>query len=449
MRLKKHILTLKERTCTEASGKHIPAEKGHILMAVFEFSPELAALSEKALELCQPQFAELDRMAEYNGQRVLKAFIDNKISDIHMKGTNGYGYGDDGRDKLDAVFAQILGTEDALVRHNFVNGTHAITTALFGILRPGDLLLSVTGEPYDTMQGVISGEGTGSLKDFGVRFAKVDLLPDGTPDYEGIKAQAKDCRMAYIQRSRGYSLRPSLTIDVIGRICEAIRSVNESCVILTDNCYGELVEDREPTAVGSDIIVGSLIKNLGGGIAETGGYIAGRADLVEQCAFRLTTPGTGKEVGASLNQLRGLYLGIFHAPEAICAALKTSVFAAALFSLMGYEAFPKYNEKRTDIIEALKLGGEKQLIAFCQGIQAGSPVDSFASPEPWDMPGYDSQVIMAAGAFTMGASIELSADAPLREPYAVWLQGGLTFPTGKAGIMTAAQHMLDKGLCSI
>ena len=411
-------------------------------MAIFDFSPEIVRLSEEAMKLCQPQFAELDRMAEYNGQRVLKAFIDNKISDIHMKGTNGYGYGDDGRDKLDAVFAQILGTEDALVRHNFVNGTHAITTALFGLLRPGDLLLSVTGEPYDTMQGVISGEGIGSLKDFGVRFAKVDLLPDGTPDYDGIKARARDCRMAYIQRSRGYSLRPSLTIDVIGKICEAVRSVNKSCIILTDNCYGELVEDREPSAVGSDIIVGSLIKNLGGGIAETGGYIAGRADLVEQCAFRLTTPGTGKEVGASLNQLRGLYLGIFHAPQAVCAALKTSVFAAALFTLMGYEAFPKYDEKRTDIIEALKLGGEKQLIAFCQGIQAGSPVDSFASPEPWDMPGYDSQVIMAAGAFTMGASIELSADAPLREPYAVWLQGGLTFPTGKIGIMTAAQKIL-------
>lgn len=411
-------------------------------MAIFDFSPEIVRLSEEAMKLCQPQFAELDRMAEYNGQRVLKAFIDNKISDIHMKGTNGYGYGDDGRDKLDAVFAQILGTEDALVRHNFVNGTHAITTALFGLLRPGDLLLSVTGEPYDTMQGVISGEGIGSLKDFGVRFAKVDLLPDGTPDYDGIKACARDCRMAYIQRSRGYSLRPSLTIDVIGKICEAVRSVNKGCIILTDNCYGELVEDREPSAVGSDIIVGSLIKNLGGGIAETGGYIAGRADLVEQCAFRLTTPGTGKEVGASLNQLRGLYLGIFHAPQAVCAALKTSVFAAALFTLMGYEAFPKYDEKRTDIIEALKLGGEKQLIAFCQGIQAGSPVDSFASPEPWDMPGYDSQVIMAAGAFTMGASIELSADAPLREPYAVWLQGGLTFPTGKIGIMTAAQKIL-------
>lgn len=418
-------------------------------MAFFEFSPELVKLSEKAMEMCRPQFAELDRMADFNGQRVLKAFIDNKISDIHMKGTNGYGYGDDGRDKLDAVFAQILGAEDALVRHNFVNGTHALTTALFGILRPGDLLLSVTGEPYDTMQGVISGEGTGSLRDFGVRFAKVDLLPDGTPDYDGIRKAAGDCRMAYIQRSRGYSLRPSLDVDTIGKICEAVRSVNKDCVIFTDNCYGELVEEREPLAVGVDLIAGSLIKNLGGGIAETGGYIAGRADLVELCAFRLTTPGTGKEVGASLNQLRGMFLGIFHAPEAVCAALKTAVFAAALFQLMGYEAFPKYDEKRTDIIEALKLGGEKQLIAFCQGIQEGSPVDSFASPEPWDMPGYDSKVIMAAGAFTMGASIELSADAPLREPFAVWLQGGLTFPTGKAGIMTAAQHMLDKGLCTI
>lgn len=418
-------------------------------MAFFNFSPELAELSEKAMELCRPQFAELDRMAEYNGQRVLKAFIDNKISDIHMKGTNGYGYGDDGRDKLDAVYAQILGAEDALVRHNFVNGTHALTTALFGILRPGDLLLSVTGEPYDTMQGVITGEGIGSLKDFGVKFAKVDLLPDGTPDLEGIKKAAGGCRMAYIQRSRGYSLRPSLTVDAIGSICEAVRSVNRDCVIFTDNCYGELVEEREPLAVGVDLIAGSLIKNLGGGIAETGGYIAGRADLVELCAFRLTTPGTGKEVGASLNQLRGMYLGIFHAPEAVCAALKTATFAAALAGLLGFEAFPKYNEKRTDIIEALKLGGEKQLIAFCQGIQAGSPVDSFASPEPWDMPGYDSQVIMAAGAFTMGASIELSADAPLREPFAVWLQGGLTFPTAKIGILTAAQHMLDKGLCTI
>ncbi len=418
-------------------------------MAIFEFSPALEEAAGKAMELCREPFAELDRLAELNGQKVLKAFIDNRISDIHMKGTNGYGYGDDGRDKLDAVFAQILGTEDALVRHNFVNGTHAITTALFGVLRTGDTLLSLTGEPYDTMQGVIRGEGIGSLRDFGVKYAQVELLPDGTPDYDAITAKAAGCKVAYIQRSRGYSLRPSFTVEVIGEMVKAVRKSNPDCCIMVDNCYGELVEDREPSAVGADLLIGSLIKNLGGGIAETGGYIAGRADYVEQCAFRLTTPGTGKEVGASLNQLRGMYLGIFHAPEAVCAAVKTSVFATALFELLGYEAFPRYNEKRTDIIAAIKLGGEQQLISFCQGIQSGSPVDSFASPEPWDMPGYDSQVIMAAGAFTMGASVELSADAPLREPYAVWLQGGLTFPTGKIGIMTAAQAMIDKGLIRI
>ena len=415
-------------------------------MAFFEFSPKIAEAAEKAEELCKEQFAELDRLAEYNGQRVLKAFIDNRVSDIHMKGTNGYGYGDDGRDKLDAVFAQVLGAEDALVRHGFVNGTHAITTALFGILRTGDTLLSVTGMPYDTIQSVIFGDNIGSLKDFGVKYDQVDLLPDGTPDIEGIKAKAAGVKVAYIQRSRGYSLRPSLTVEVIGNIISAVRSVNPDCIVMVDNCYGELVEEREPTAVGADLIIGSLIKNLGGGIAETGGYIAGTAKAVELCAYRLTTPGTGKEVGATLNQLRGMFLGIFHAPEAVCAALKTSVFATAFFEILGYEAFPRYNEKRTDIIAALKLGGEKQLIAFCEGIQSGSPVDSFAAPEPWDMPGYDSKVIMAAGAFTMGASIELSADAPLREPYAVWLQGGLTYPTGKTGIMIAAQRMADKGL---
>lgn len=415
-------------------------------MAFFEFSPRINDAAEKAEELCREQFAELDRLAAYNGQRVLRAFIDNRVSDIHMKGTNGYGYGDDGRDKLDAVFAQILGAEDALVRHGFVNGTHAITTALFGILRTGDTLLSVTGMPYDTIQSVIFGENIGSLKDFGVKYDQVDLLPDGTPDLEGIKAKAAGVKVAYIQRSRGYSLRPSLTVDVIGEIIKAVRTVNPECIVMVDNCYGELVEEREPTAVGADLIIGSLIKNLGGGIAETGGYIAGTAKAVELCAYRLTTPGTGKEVGATLNQLRGMFLGIFHAPEAVCAALKTSVFATAFFEQLGYEAFPRYNEKRTDIIAALKLGGAKQLIAFCEGIQSGSPVDSFVAPEPWDMPGYDSKVIMAAGAFTMGASIELSADAPLREPYAVWLQGGLTYPTGKTGIMLAAQRMADKGL---
>ena len=415
-------------------------------MAFFNFSDKIIEAADKAMSLCKEPFAELDRLAEYNGQRVLKAFIDNRVSDIHMKGTNGYGYGDDGRDKLDAVFAQILGAEDALVRHSFVNGTHAITTALFGLLRTGDTMLSITGMPYDTIQSVIFGDNIGSLKDFGIKYEQVDLLSDGMPDLDGIKAKAAGCKVAYIQRSRGYSLRPSFTIDMIGEMIKAVRSVNPNCYVVVDNCYGELVEDREPTAVGADIIIGSLIKNLGGGIAETGGYIAGTAKAVELCSYRLTTPGTGKEVGASLDQNRGMYLGIFHAPEAVCAALKTSVFATAFFEVLGFEAFPKYNEKRTDIIAALQLGSPEPLIAFCEGIQSGSPVDSFATPEPWDMPGYDSQVIMAAGAFTMGASIELSADAPLREPYAVWLQGGLTFPTGKTGIMLAAQRMADKGL---
>lgn len=415
-------------------------------MSFFEFDNKINAAAEAAMHKCRGQFAELDTLCEYNGQRVLKAFIDNRVSDIHLKGTTGYGYDDEGRDKLDKVFAQILGAEDALVRHNFVNGTHALTTALFGVLRPRDTLLSVTGMPYDTMQEVILGENCGSLRDFGVNFSMIPLLGDGMPNYAEIARRAPEAKLAYIQRSRGYSLRPSFDIATISKIIQAIRSSNRDCVIMVDNCYGELVEDREPTAVGADIIVGSLIKNLGGGIAETGGYIAGKSELIEQCSYRLTCPGAGKEVGCSLNQLRGLYMGIFHAPEAVCAALKTSVFAAAFFEQLGFEAFPKYSEKRTDIIAALKLGSPEKLIAFCEGIQSGSPIDSFVSPEPWDMPGYDSKVIMAAGAFTMGASIELSADAPLREPYAVWLQGGLTFPTGKTGIMLAAQRMSEKGL---
>lgn len=415
-------------------------------MEFFEFSERIKSAADKSLELCMPQFSRLDELGFYNGQRVLKAFINNGVSEMHFKGTTGYGYGDDGRDKLDAVFAQVLGAEDSLVRHNFVNGTHALTTALFGVLRPRNVLMSVTGMPYDTLQEVILGEGCGSLRDFGVDFLNISLLSDGTPDYTEITKQASRADVAYIQRSRGYTLRPSFTIDVIEQIIKAIRAGNQKCVIMVDNCYGELVEDREPLAVGADLIVGSLIKNLGGGIAETGGYIAGRADLVEQCAYRLTCPGAGKEVGCSLNQSRGMYLGLFHAPEAVCAALKTSVFATAFFEQLGYEVFPRYTEKRTDIIAALKLGTPEKLIAFCEGIQSGSPVDSTAAPEPWDMPGYDSKVIMAAGAFTMGASIELSADAPLREPYAVWLQGGLTFPTGMTGIMLAARRMEEKGL---
>lgn len=415
-------------------------------MEFFEFSPKINAAAGRAMEKCREPFEELDRLAMLNGQRVLKAFMDNRVGEMHLKGTNGYGYGDEGRDKLDAVFAQVLDAEDALVRHNFVNGTHAIVTALFGVLRAGDNVLFATGMPYDTVQEAVFGENVGSLLDYGISISVAKLDERGMPDYEEIGRQAVHAKAAYIQRSRGYSLRPSFDIEIIEKIIKSVKSPNSDCVVIVDNCYGELVEDREPTAVGADLIVGSLIKNLGGGIAETGGYIAGHADLIEKCAYRLTTPGTGKEVGCTLDQLRGMYLGLFHAPEAVCAALKTSVFAAAFFEELGFEAFPKYSEKRTDIIEALKLGGEKQLIAFCEGIQSGSPVDSFVAPEPWDMPGYDSKVIMAAGAFTMGASIELSADAPLREPYAVWLQGGLTFPTGKTGIMLAAKHMEESGL---
>lgn len=411
-------------------------------MDFFEFSPEIEKASEAAMKKCEKRFAELDELCEYNGKRVLKAFIDNRVSEMHLKGTTGYGYGDEGRDKLDAVFAQVLGAEDALVRHNFVNGTHAIVTALFGILRNGDNILFATGLPYDTVQDAVFGENVGSLRDYGITSAVVPLDKNGMPDYAKITESAAGCKAAYIQRSRGYSLRPSFDIDIIEKIISAVKSANPDCIILVDNCYGELVEKREPTAVGADLIVGSLIKNLGGGIAETGGYIAGRADLIEKCAFRLTTPGAGKEVGCSLNQSRGMYLGLFHAPEAVCAALKTSVFAAALFDELGYEVFPQYDEKRTDIIAAIKLHGENELIRFCEGIQSGSPIDSSALPEPWDMPGYDSKVIMAAGAFTMGASIELSADAPLREPFAVWVQGGLTFSTGKTGIMLAADRIM-------
>ncbi len=415
----------------------------------FNIDKRLEALGEKAEEISAEAFARIDATARCNSEKVLKAFIDNRVGELHLKGTTGYGYGDDGRDKLDAVFAQVLGAEDALVRHNFVNGTHAISTALFGVLRPGDLMLSLTGEPYDTLKEVIFGEKGGSLSEFGVKYDQIDLLPDGHVNFGQIGERARACKVAYIQRSRGYSLRPSLTISEISEMIDAVRLVNPTAIIVVDNCYGELVERVEPCDVGADLIIGSLIKNLGGGIAETGGYIAGKKEYIELCAYRLTTVGTGKEVGCSLNQNRGMYLGLFNAPSVVASAVKTATFASAFFSLLGFEAFPGYNEYRTDIITAIKLGSRKALIAFCEGIQSGSPVDSFVTPEPWDMPGYDSQVIMAAGAFTMGASIELSADAPLRDPFAVWLQGGITYDTGRMGILLAAQRLLDKGIITL
>ncbi|MBQ3841879.1 MAG: methionine gamma-lyase family protein [Ruminiclostridium sp.] len=415
------------------------------------FSPdkELENIALKAEETASEAFDRIDHTARCNSEKVLKAFIDNRVGDMHLKGTTGYGYGDDGRDKLDAVFAQVLGAEDALVRHNFVNGTHAISTALFGVLRPGDLMLSLTGKPYDTLNEVIFGKRGGSLTEFGVKYDQIDLLPDGRVNYGKINDLARDCKVAYIQRSRGYSLRPSISVSEISEMIDAVKGVNPGAIVIVDNCYGELVERVEPCDVGADLIVGSLIKNLGGGIAPTGGYIAGRKDLVELCSYRLTTVGTGKEVGCTLDMNRSLFMGLFYAPEVVKNAVKTATFASAFLELLGFEAFPRYNEYRTDIITAVKLGSPEALIAFCEGIQSGSPVDSFVTPEPWDMPGYDSQVIMAAGAFTMGASIELSADAPLRDPFAVWLQGGLTYDTGRMGIILAAQRMLEKGIITL
>ena len=415
----------------------------------FGIDQRILDLSAQAQAECAEQFAEIENIAEYNGQKVLAAFIKNKVSEGCLKGTTGYGYGDLGRDTLDKVFADAFGAEDAVVRHTFVNGTHALSTALFGVLRTGDGMLSLTGRPYDTMEEIIGlrGEaGKGSLSDFGISYLEAGLVNDRDPDYDLITELAPKAKLAYIQRSRGYSLRPSYDIETIGRMISAAKKGNEDIIVMVDNCYGEFVERCEPTAVGADLIVGSLIKNAGGGIAPTGGYIAGRADLVEKCADRLTCVGMGKEVGCSLEVNRELYLGFFLAPQTVSAALKTSVFACRLFEKLGFKTLPESHERRTDIIASVLLENEENLTAFCRGIQKGSPVDSYAVPEAWDMPGYDSKVIMAAGAFTMGASIELSADAPIRPPFAVWLQGGITYPSGKTGVMLAANEMLNKGL---
>lgn len=416
---------------------------------IFNIDERLLKLSDKAEELCKEDFEEIDRIAEINSNKVLKAFIDNRVSEVSLKGSTGYGYGDSGRDTLDKVYAQAFGAEDALVRHNFVSGTHTLSVALFGVLRPGDVLLSVTGKPYDTLEeviGISGDDGNGSLKDFGVKYEQLELIDDTTPDFAEIERRAAYAKVVYIQRSRGYSLRPSLTVEVIEQITKCAKNANKDVIVMVDNCYGEFVEEYEPTHLGADLIMGSLIKNPGGAIASTGGYIAGRKDLIELCSYRLTCVGMGKEVGCSLNQNREMLMGFFLSPTVVASAVKTATFACRLFELLGYECYPKKWEKRSDIITSVVLGNEEALTAFCQGIQKGAPVDSFAAPEAWDMPGYNSKVIMAAGAFTMGASIELSADAPIREPYAAWLQGGITYPSGKMGVLLAAQEMAHRGL---
>lgn len=427
-------------------------EKSNI-KSFFNIDEFLLSKDTEILEKCRERFSDIDDITEYCQLKVLSAFIKNGVSEAAMAGSTGYGYDDRGRETLERVMAQAMGAEDALMRHNFVSGTHTLTVALFGLLRPGDKILSLTGRPYDTIIGVfgIDEKTDGSLADFGVKYRQAELLPDGTPDIAKIKAMLKadKYKMAYIQRSRGYSTRPSLTVENIEKLCKAVREVSPDSIIMVDNCYGEFTEKKEPCDVGADIVAGSLIKNPGGGIAPTGGYIAGRHDLVEKCAARLTCPGVGREVGATLGHSRELYMGLFAAPHVVGEAMKTAVYASALFEDLGFEVTPRYDEKRGDIIQCVTLGTKEGLVAFCQGMQSGAPVDSFVVPEPWDMPGYDDPVIMAAGAFTLGASIELSADGPLREPYAAWMQGGLNFHSARAGVLLAAQKMLEKGEISL
>ena len=411
-------------------------------LQVSERVRELGRRAEQGLEL---QFARIDAIAQTNTQRVLAAFQKHRVAEGYFAGTTGYGYDDLGRDKLDEIYADLFGTEDALVRLQFVNGTHAIACALFGALKAGDVLVSAVGAPYDTLLGVVGAvdKGHGSLKDYGVDYRQVELK-NNAPDPDGLAEAVRGPRVkaVLIQRSKGYATRASLSVDEIGKLCAVVRENNPNTAILVDNCYGEFVEEQEPTHVGADLVVGSLIKNPGGGLAPTGAYIAGRHDLVEGAAMRLTCPGIGKECGATLGSNRLLYQGLFMAPHTVAQALKTAVFAAKLMENLGYETEPGSDEVRHDIIQMIHLGSPDGVKRFCKGIQSGAPVDSYVTPEPWDMPGYDCPVIMAAGAFIQGASIELSADAPMREPYTVYLQGGLTYESGKTGILLAAEELL-------
>ena len=419
----------------------------------FEISNRIEELSKVALEKAKPVFEGIDQLTEYNQQKVLSAFIRNRVDETDFNTTTGYGYSDKGREKLDKLVADIFGTESAIIRAGaLASGTHTLAVCLYGILRPNDVMLCVTGTPYDTLHSTIGlggkNMGDGTLADFGVHYQQVDLTENDEIDYDAIEECAKDkaVRMVYIQRSRGYSLRHTISIAEIEKVCEIVHRVNKRAIVMVDNCYGEFTEKLEPTEVGADLIAGSLIKNAGGGIAPSGGYIAGRKDLVELCGYRLTTPGLGTELGATLGQNRNIFMGLFNSPHVVGEALKTAIFAASLFTELGFKVTPEVNETRHDIIQAICLENSDNLIAFCQGLQKGAPVDSYVTPEPWDMPGYDSQVIMSAGAFTSGSSIELSADAPLREPFAVWMQGGLNFHSGKLGVMLAAEEMLKRGL---
>ena len=409
---------------------------------------DLAELTARAERDLAPIFADIDRISFENTKRVMDSFKNNRVDETCFAGTSGYGYDDKGRETLDKIYAEVFGAEAAFARYSIVNGTQAIAIGLYGLLRPGDIMLSVTGKPYDTLEEVIGIAGTpgnGSLADFGVEYRQVDLCESGV-DFEkvgeALDAFGAKVKVVFLQRSKGYMNRPTLTVDEIGEVVKFVKARSDAFVVV-DNCYGEFTETKEPCAVGADLIMGSLIKNPGGGMAESGGYLAGSARAVELASYRLTTVGVGLECGATLGNNKSLIKGFFFAPHIVAQALKTAHFAAYIFEAMGFEVNPRWSKRRADIIQAVILGKPEGLVAFCQGIQSGSPIDSYVSPMPWAMPGYTDEVIMAAGAFTQGASIELSADGPMREPYIAYMQGGLTYESGKLGILAAAERILE------
>jgi len=414
----------------------------------FNICEEVIEASSKAEKSISNVLEGIKSTRRFNQLKVIKAMQDNNLSDSHFAGTTGYGYGDRGREVLDSVYAEVFKAEDALVRHQIVSGTHALAICMYGNLRPGDELLSITGKPYDTLEEIIGirGESCGSLKEFGISYKQLELLENGDIDFERLAESINSrTRMVFIQRSRGYNWRRSLRVDDIKNAVDFIRKIKDDVIILVDNCYGEFVEEREPLEAGADLIAGSLIKNPGGGLAPTGGYVAGKERYVRNAAYRLTTPGLGKNVGASLNNNRLFFQGLFLAPHVVGECLMGAVFCAALMEGLGYETSPRASEERGDIIQAVKFREKEELIKFCQGIQKGSPVDSFVTPEPWDMPGYDCPVIMAAGAFVQGASIELSADAPIKPPFTAYMQGGLVYEHAKLGVMMAADNLIKAG----
>lgn len=413
-------------------------------------SKEVTEFGEEILKGLKERFEKIDETAEYNQLKVIKAMQDAKVSEACLLGTTGYGYNDMGRDKLEEVYAAVFHTEDALVRPQITCGTHALALALMSNLRPGDMLLSPAGKPYDTLEEVIGiRPSKGSLKEYGIDYKQIDLLEDGTFDYDNIKKAIEEnpnIRLATIQRSKGYQTRPTFSVEQIGTLIKFIKDLRPDIICMVDNCYGEFVETIEPSDIGADMCVGSLIKNPGGGLAPIGGYIAGKRECVENAAYRLTSPGLGKEVGASLGILPQFYQGFFLAPTVTASALKGAIFAANIYEKLGFDVVPNATEERHDIIQAVTFGKPEGVIAFCEGIQKAAPVDSFVAPEPWDMPGYDAKVIMAAGAFVSGSSIELSADGPIKPPYSVFFQGGLTWPHAKMGILMSLQKLVDKGL---